>query len=657
MPTLLHPLWLMLPLAILPVAGWWLARARGGRKKLDGLVAARLRSLLLPSGPATRFWTRYLLRFLLLVFLGLALARPQFGEESVTEVARARDILIAIDTSRSMLATDAAPSRLEAAKLAALDFLRTVPDDRVGILAFAGTAFPMAPLTNDHEAIRETILGVDTESLPIGGTRLAAAIEAALETLDESGPRQRALIILSDGEDLGGDLEGLAAKAKQKSVLIFGFTVGTERGAMIPFAKSPGGFIRDSDGQPVVSHSTLKHLQAVAEASGGYAAELVSAGSLPGQFADGLRRLEKAEAKEKTRSRASERFQWVLLPALLILALCLLWPRLTRKAAVAHGILFLCAFQGGGAHAATEQAPLPRDPLEASAEAMRREEWDQARQAATRAMLTAPAHQRIPAIGNFAGAVYEKGRARLPEDKEREWKTKDMETTLSDWEDALEHLDYGRKIPGGGKELGGRHEFVAKALEDLREKLKDRKEQERQNKEQQNQQKDGKEQQKGKPEPGQPSGQGESAEELGHKGDKQDGGNQSGEKPADQGERGKAGEQPGDQEPDGEGKKDGEQTDGGGDGTEEEMRERQREANPDQLKDASSGDNPGKATARAVPLRVGPDGRILLPGDPVERKRLLENIRRNLESRSEERIVRLPPPNPPKSPKPFLKDW
>lgn len=655
MPTLLHPLWLALPLALLPVAGWWLATARAGRKKMDGLVPRRLHELLLPSGPATRFWSRQVLRFLLLLLLGLALARPQYGEESVEEVARARDILIAIDTSRSMLATDAAPSRLEAAKLAALDLVRTVPDDRVGILAFAGTAFPMAPLTNDHEAIRETILQIDTESLPVGGTRLAAAIEAALDTLDETGPRQRALVILSDGEDLEGDLDGVAEKAKDKGVLIFGFSIGTARGAMLPSPKAPGGFIRDSNGQPVVSKATVKHLEDLAEASGGYAAELVSAGSLPGQFADGLQRLEKAEAKEKTRSRASDRFQWVLLPALIVFALCFFWPRVTGKPAMVAVVVFLAGFNGGGAFAAKEP-PLPSNPVEASVEALRREEWDQARQAATQAMLSSPARQQIPAIGNFAGAVYEIGRARLPETKESEWKIEDMETTVIDWEDALDHLDYGRKIPGGGEKLGDRHEMVAKALDELRKKLKDRKEEERKREEERKQQEmRDQEQQDGNQEQGQPSGQGESGNQPGEKQEKPEDGSQSGEEMGEQGTQGSSGENQGEKQPGGEGKVNEDPSPG--EGSEEQMRERQRDANPDNLKDASSGEAKGKATAQAVPLRVGPDGRILLPADPVERKRLLENIRRNLENRSEERTVRLPPSNPPQTAKPPTKDW
>jgi Ca-activated chloride channel homolog len=642
MPTLLHPVWLALPLALLPVAGWWLARARDGRRKIEALLPRRLRPLLLPAGPVTRFWSRNGLRFLLLFLLALALARPQFGQESVVEVARARDILIAIDTSRSMLATDAAPNRLEAAKLAALDLLRTVPDDRVGILAFAGTAFPLAPLTNDHDAIRETILGIDTESLPIGGTRLASAIESALETMDETGPRQRALVVLSDGEDLEGDLEGLAKKAKEKGVLIFGFSIGTTRGSMLPWPDAPGGFIRDTDGQPVVSKATLEHLRTLADASGGYAAELVSAGSLPGQFADGLRRLEKAEAKEKTRSRASDRFQWVLLPTLLVFALCLFWPRVARRAAVAALAVLFCGSRP--ADAASDE-PLPTDPVAAAAEAMRREEWDVARQAATQAMLSAPDRQRIPAVGNFAGAIYERGRARLPAEKEQDWKIADMEATVADWEDALEHLDFGRNLPGGGEELGSRHELVGKALEELRKRLEERKEEQRKQEEQEKQQQErDQEQQDGNQGQNRPSGQGGS-------------GNQPGEQPQKPEDGQQPGAPEGEKQPGGEGKTEDNPTPGAGDGSGEEMRQRQRESNPDELEDASTGDGPGKATARAVPVRVGPDGRILLPADPVERKRLLENIRRNLETRSQERAVRLPPPDAPQPATPPRKDW
>ena len=657
MPTLLQPLWLALPLAIIPVAMWWLARARAGRKRVDGFVPRRLRRLLLPAGAVVGFWPRHLFRFLLLLFLGLALARPQFGEEEMIEVTRARDILIAIDTSRSMLATDAAPSRLEAAKLAALDLLRTVPDDRVGVLAFAGTAFPLAPLTNDHEAVRETILGMDTESLPIGGTSLAVAIEAALETLDDTGPRQRALILLSDGEDLEGDLDGLAEKARKKGVLIFGFSIGTTRGSMVPSPKEPGGFIRDAAGQPVVSRASLEHLRELAVASGGYAEELASTGSLPGQFADGLARLEKAEARERTRSRATERFQWALAPALLLMIVCLFWPRLRFRAAPVAMCLVIGGLPPTGMARAEAPPPLPDDPVAAAAEALGRAEWEVARAEAARAMLVSPPHQRISAIGNFAGAVYEKGKARLPAGEEAKWKIEDMEKTIRDWEDALDHLDYGRKIPSGGDQLGDRHDLVAKALEELRKKLEDRREQERREKEQQEQQQQ--QQQEGKPEDGREGEGGQQGEQPGQPAE------QSGQEPQpgqgnQKDQEGPRGGQEGQADPGGQGTEQENRESGQGGESEEEMRQRQLEANPEDLdpaKDASSGEAGGRTSVQAVPMRVGPDGRILLPADPAERNRLLENIRRNLENRSEERKVRLPPPDAPRARKPAGKDW
>src|SRR3954470_16648777 len=212
-----------------PYWAWWLfvlpvlalfkiaadARAREGT--LAFAASERLRTLLQGGTSMIRSGVRFGLQLLGLGFFILALTRPQFGTEDRQIDQNGRNILIAIDCSKSMLTEDVKPNRLTRAKLAAQDLLEKLPGDRVGVIAFAGRAFLQAPLTTDHEAVVETIQSLDHTTIPRGGSSLGSAITLALHSVEEMPGRQHGLIIFTDGQETDDAMLAAAREAQMKN--------------------------------------------------------------------------------------------------------------------------------------------------------------------------------------------------------------------------------------------------------------------------------------------------------------------------------------------------------------------------------------------------------------------------------------------------------
>ena len=688
LPDLAHPLWLLLPLLVVPAG--ILAVARTGRRshRLAALVPDRLRARLLPVDHKSHSLSHRLVsRFLLLSLLGIALARPQWGNEEVTESSLARDIVLAIDTSRSMLATDTPPNRLERAKLACLDLLKALPDDRFGILGFAGSAFPLAPLTTDHDAIRETLMTIDTESLPVGGSDLASAVEVSMEAFSEAGTAQRALVILSDGEDLEGRLDGVAAKAKEKGIFIFAFAIGTERGTMIPSPDTPGGFIRDERGQPVLTRRSTTTLEELAKASGGYAAVLSDQGSLAVQLEQGLAKLDAFSREEKTRQKLAEKYQWPLGAAILALLVCLwLRPRWHRpqgpQTALALGVVFAMSLPLPAKASSTPT----NDPATTAAQLHNEGKFTEAIAAGSRALLDRNLNRRAMVSANLGNSLFRAGEVALPKEPEKRDR-KSLESTLQDWEDSLSHIDHSLFLRPNHKATQENRQRVQDAITALREELEKLKEQEKSQQQDPKNSEDKKDQQDKKD--SQDKQDGKQPESKESKSDKQESPQQNQEqKDANQNSE-KSNSQDGekkDQQSGQESKpdKDASPKDGNSQKDEKSAKEdAQKNAKEDAeskeekqaqngkeskdskeataaqnngMDDVSSRQNNQARQQSTVPMKIGRDGKIELPEDPVERARMLEDIRRNLEQRSmENRRVKLLPQSP-ESGKP-KRDW
>jgi len=243
-----------------------------GLGRLQEFVSARL----LPQLAGTVNRPRRVLRFgLQLLGLSLALislAQPRWGYTFEDVKRKGLDLLIAVDTSRSMLSNDVQPNRLERVKLVTQDLINELQGDRVALIAFAGRAFLQAPLTIDYDAVVEAINDLDTKTIPEGGTNISSAIALATQTFGKSAVGNRALIIFTDGEELNGDAVKTAKAAADAGVRIFTVGIGTAQGSLIPITGDDGqtAFVKDSSGQVVKSKLDDKRLREIAEVAGGF---------------------------------------------------------------------------------------------------------------------------------------------------------------------------------------------------------------------------------------------------------------------------------------------------------------------------------------------------------------------------------------------------
>src|ERR1019366_1000617 len=256
--------WLLLVIPpVLALFFWWGERVR--RKLLTQFVESRLLASLTVGLSLTRRKIRYALVLLAVALLVVTIARPQGGFDLQEVAQRGLDIVVAVDTSKSMLATDIAPNRLSRAKLAALELMQKATTDRLGLVAFAGDAFLECPLTIDNTAFQQSVQALDVNTIPQGGTALAVAINTALAAFKE-GNHHKVLVLFTDGEDNDtGALEAAQDTAKA-GLKIFTVGIGTEKGELVRVAEANGNsdYVRDEQGNVVKSHLNEALLQQIA---------------------------------------------------------------------------------------------------------------------------------------------------------------------------------------------------------------------------------------------------------------------------------------------------------------------------------------------------------------------------------------------------------
>jgi Ca-activated chloride channel family protein len=256
------------------------------------------------------------------LWLGLALtvvafARPQWGRLEEPSFDQSREIVIALDLSRSMLSDDVRPSRLERAKLLVSSLLERLNGERIGLVVFSGTAFLQSPLSADYEILREFLPDLNTRFLPEGGTDYTSLLKTTLTAFGATDSADRYLIILSDGEATDDNWKPLAAELKTKGIRVIGLGIGTNAGAMIP--DSTGGFVKDERGAVVLSKLESSTLQQLATETNGVYADASAWVDLAQLLQSTVETGRKGEFTEHNRVRLAERFQWALAPAVLLL--------------------------------------------------------------------------------------------------------------------------------------------------------------------------------------------------------------------------------------------------------------------------------------------------------------------------------------------------
>ena len=309
-------LWLLLVPALLAVVD------RRRRLALEASAWPGIRRLW--AGPrgldASRNGARLPMRWRLWLGLALlvaALARPQWGKIEERVFDQSREVLLALDLSRSMLSTDVKPARLDRARLLVESLLDKLKGERVGLLVFSGTAFLQCPLSPDYEVLREFLPALNPDYLPEGGTDYGRLLKAALEAFSNEAGADRYLIILSDGEALTEEWRSQLDTLKQRGIRIVALGVGTESGSVVP-AKD-GGLVKDERGAVVMSKLNPTTLKQLASATGGAYAEASGWVDLPALLQQTVERGKQGALAERKTVRLGERFQWFLAPALLLL--------------------------------------------------------------------------------------------------------------------------------------------------------------------------------------------------------------------------------------------------------------------------------------------------------------------------------------------------
>lgn len=274
----------------------------------------------------------------------VSLARPQWGQLEEPVFDQSREILIAIDLSRSMLAQDVKPSRLERSKLLISSLLEKLEGERVGLIVFSGTAFLQSPLSADYEILREFLPALDPEYLPEGGTNYQALVETTVSAFATSGSADRFLIVLSDGEATDENWQDLIEKLQKKNIRTISLGIGTAAGAMIP--DGSGAFVKDDRGAVVLSKLSTNTLRDLAQQTNGVYRDASSWVDLSALLEETVEAGRKGEFVEKNTVRLVERFQWPLIPALICLLMSL-WrefPVRPRPRALKIAPLLLAAF-------------------------------------------------------------------------------------------------------------------------------------------------------------------------------------------------------------------------------------------------------------------------------------------------------------------------
>ena len=453
---------------------------------------------------------RRVLLFFSVAALLFTVARPQWGFAWEEATQRGRDIIVAIDTSRSMLAEDLQPNRLARAKLAALDLLSLGKFDRFGLVAFAGSAFLQCPLTFDDEAFRQSVQILEPGIIPQGGTALSEAIESARRAFGEDeDENHRVLILFTDGEDHEQGVLNTAELAAADGIKIFTVGVGTASGELLRVREENGNlvFLKDEAGNVVKSRLNEQLLQQVAAQAGGFYLPLQGANAMELLYNKGLAPLPTSERSTKLMKRLKEQFYWPLSLAILLLISEILIPALrrpaktkgpaalepTRSLALVLLVITLTIFQShAGASKAQKhykageyksalseyQEMLAKKPNDsrlhynAGAAAYHANKFDLALKEFQAAAASPDIELQQQSFYNLGNAEFRLGES-----------NSNIQERMALWEQAIQHYDAALKLNASDKDAEFNRELVRRKLEELKKEQEQKKEEEKQDNE------------------------------------------------------------------------------------------------------------------------------------------------------------------------------
>lgn len=497
-----QPLWIFAGIVACAILAFALQRMQ--RRRLETLkrfASAQLLGRLTRHISPGRRTAKNVLLLLAVFLMFVALARPQYGFQWVEVKRKGIDILFALDTSKSMLAEDIRPNRLQRAKLGILDFIEQLEGDRIGLMPFAGSSYLMCPLTLDYDAFAASLSSITTDIIPHGGTNIGEVIRSAGKVLSNDS-NHKILILITDGEDLEGEVLETARQAKEAGMTIHTVGVGTASGELIPLPGPQGGFVKDSAGRFVTSRLDEKTLRDIAAATGGiYAPPGRGSEGLETIYQQKLRLIPKEEIAERRHRLPLERFSWPLAAAILLLTIEYLIPERKRNGAPQQpavetagrrlkkhrlSAIFLAAAITGltlnahrvaaseGEEAYTSQDYLkaseyyskalkgrPKDPVlhyNYGTAAYKNNLYEQAAASFTEALNSADLELQHKAYFNLGNTLYRAGEEKVQTTPQ---------TAIKEWQEALEAYDAALQLRAGDQQAAENKAFVEKRLEEL----------------------------------------------------------------------------------------------------------------------------------------------------------------------------------------------
>jgi len=314
--------WILWGLTLIPLMLFLFGFVKSWRKKARTRFAEGfLFTQLMPAYSNFRYnlkFTLFLIGYSLLI---IGIANPQIGTKLEEVKREGIDLIVALDVSNSMKAEDLSPNRLERAKRAMLQLVEELKSDRIGIIVFAGQAYTQLPITTDYSAAKLFLNTIDTDIVPAQGTAIGAAIDLAIESFDYEQGGNKALIVVTDGENHEDDAIEAADEANKKGIKVYTIGMGTPNGAPIPVFRrgKQTGFRQDNQGNTVVSSLNEDMLRDISAAGDGIYIRATNANAGFEQILDELSGLEKSEFESQVYTDYEDRFQFFIGAAVILL--------------------------------------------------------------------------------------------------------------------------------------------------------------------------------------------------------------------------------------------------------------------------------------------------------------------------------------------------
>lgn len=292
------------------------------RKKVKSIYGdEELVNKLLPDVSSTKRVWKFVLYFIAFLFVVIGLINPQIGTKLEEVKRKGADIMICLDVSNSMNAEDLQPNRLERSKQALLKLLEKLKGDRIGIIVFGGQAYVQLPITTDYAAAKLFLGSINTGMIQTQGTAIGNAIELAMESFGKDEGKNKAIVVITDGENHEDDAKSVAELALEKGITVHTIGIGSEQGSPIPIFKNNirEGYRKDKEGNTIITKLNEPMLQEIAAAGNGIYVRATNADVGLRNILDAIDSLEKKEFESKMYSDYEDQFQWFIAAAFILL--------------------------------------------------------------------------------------------------------------------------------------------------------------------------------------------------------------------------------------------------------------------------------------------------------------------------------------------------